>query len=110
MNMVIDRDVLAKVLAAEPVIGIAPDVLSKMVVKALEEETLAPKSARLVSDPGVYSMALKDLARKLALETTPARVGRMVGQLGLRSLRTRAGYQVYWNLSQLVLLKNALGV
>jgi len=116
MNMVIDRETLAKVLAAEPTVAMAPDVLSKIVVKALEHETLNPLYAVVVSaETGVFSMLVKDLTRRVqeryqSLEISPARVGRVVTQLGLRSLRTRDGYRLWWNRSQLVLLKNALGV
>jgi hypothetical protein len=112
MNMVIDRETYAKVLAAEPTVAMAPDVLGKLVVRALENETLNPLYAAVVSaESGVFSMLVKDLALRMGREeVTPARVGRVVTQLGLRSVRTRLGFRVFWNRSQLVLLKNALGV
>lgn len=110
----IDRETFAKVLAAEPTVAVAPDVMGKLVVKALEHETFNPLYAQVVSvETGVFSILVKDLARRLAErlnEVTPARVGRAVNGLGLRAVRTRDGYRVYWNRSQLVLLKNALGV
>jgi hypothetical protein len=112
MNMVIDRETFAKVLAAEPTVAAAPDVLGKLVVRTLEHESLNPLYAEIVSvETGVFSMLVKDLARRLSSQdATPARVGRVVSQLGLRSVRTRDGYRFFWNRSQLVLLKNALGV
>jgi hypothetical protein len=112
MNMVIDRDTYAKVLAAEPTVAAAPDVLGKLVVKTLESETLTPIYAAVVSmETGVFSMLVKELTMKLSSQdVTAARVGRVVTQLGLRSVRTRDGYRFFWNRSQLVLLKNALGV
>lgn len=112
MNAVVDRETLAKVLAAEPMVAAAPDVLGKLVVKALEHETLNPHYASVVSmETGAFSMLVKDVARRLNnMDATPVRIGRVVTMLGLRSVRTRDGYRVYWNRSQLVLLKNALGV
>ncbi len=112
MNTVIDRETYAKVLAAEPTVAAAPDVLGKLVVKTLEHETLNPSYAVVVSmETGVFSCLVKDLVTRMCRpDVTPARVGRVVTLLGLRSLRTRDGYRLFWNRSQLVLLKNALGV
>jgi hypothetical protein len=112
MNVVIDRDTSAKVLAAEPSVAAAPDVLGKLVVRTLEHETLNPQYAEVVSvETGVFSILVKDLVTRMARpDVTPARTGRVVTQLGLRSVRTRDGYRFFWNRAQLVLLKNALGV
>lgn len=107
---VLDRETFAKVLAAEPRLPFAPEILSRQVMQVLQGEIDSPLYAQVMknSQGDAWSMHVKDLASLLGDEVSAAQAGRMVRQLGLRSIRTRDGYHFFWNLAQMEILSEAV--
>ncbi len=104
---VIDRATFARVLAAEPCLPFAPEVLSRNILDTLSREMEHPTCAEVIQtgQGEAWSMAVKDLARLLGNEISPAQAGRMVRRLGLRSERFRDGFHFFWNRDQWNILR-----
>ncbi len=105
---VIDRETLARVLAAEPRLPFAPEILSRDVIEALRREMEQPLYASGHGNAEMWEMHVKDLAALLGNGISPTQAGRMIRKLGLRSMRMRDGFHFFWNRAQLEILQEAV--
>lgn len=112
MTTMIDRQTFARVLAADPRLPFAPEILSRDVLRILQGEMDEPLYANeyRYGQAQTWEMHVKNLAFLLGEGISPAQAGRMVRKLGLRSERFRDGYHFFWNLAQVEILERALGV
>lgn len=109
-NGFLDRGTFARVIAAEPRVPFAPEILARQVLNLLQGETDQPLYARVRGHlpDDLLEMNVKDLAHLMGPDITPAQAGRAVRKLGLRSMRARDGYHFFWNRAQLGILQEAV--
>ena len=108
-------ELLAEVAAASPKAAPVVGVDAREMVRVLAQHTETVKALTGQDAEPYWLASLKELVKEYsaltgAQDVTPARVGRLLGGMGLQNHRTGNGYWVLWNKRQLDLLKKHFGV
>ncbi len=109
----IEAKTLGQVLIAQTEVPVLGEGMAREALRVLAMETERPvKAIRDMHKQAVFFvLKVGDLA-ELMVDTQPSahQAGAIVRGMGLRTLRCSRGYRVYWNATQLEILRKALGV
>jgi hypothetical protein len=110
-SKVLDAGTLGQVILRSPAVAVDTQLVVGYVLRVLLEENERPALAQKLKGldgRDYWQMRVMSVAERLPVAVTPHRVGKALSELGLRTLRTRVGYMVFWTEEQAKLLKEAL--
>lgn len=90
------------------VLNAAPDVPGEYDNVALFIVGKLNANMKLGDTRTFHCMKLSDISDGIAEEYTPAKVGRIISQLGLSKQRRRDGYYVFYTQAQIDIIRRAL--